>query len=86
MKTKAEIVQALLNEGKITAEDAVVLLMDSKEKEYVYVPVYPSYPYVTFPYSPSTPVWYVNSFPAYSTTNAEIAPCSTASVYFTGTN
>lgn len=68
MKTKAEIVQALLNEGKITAEDAVVLLMDSKEKEYVYVPQ----PYPVYPYNPMSPyytgpVWVSNPFPSYCT-------------------
>lgn len=84
MKTKAEIVQALLNEGKITAEDAVVLLITDKEVQYV--PVYPSAPYVTWPYYPGTPVWYVNPFPAFSTTAAEIAPGAASSVYFTGTN
>lgn len=59
MKTKAEIVQALLNEGKITAEDAVVLLMDSKEKEYVYIPTYPAAPYRPYPWT-TGPYWYVD--------------------------
>lgn len=51
MKTKAQIVQDLLNEDKITAEDAVVLL--TKEKEYIAVPQQPSFPYnPVFPYNP----------------------------------
>lgn len=55
MKTKAEIVQALLNEGKITAEDAVILLMSDKQKEYVYIPQ-------PIPYNPYPP-FYVDPFP-----------------------
>lgn len=54
MKTKSEIVERLLNEKQITAEEAVVLL--TGEKEYVYhfpQPIYPSYPNY----------WYVNPFP-----------------------
>lgn len=44
MKTKCEIVQKLLDEKKITAEDAVILLMG--EKEYVYIPhPYPASPW-----------------------------------------
>lgn len=35
MKTKAEIVQSLLNDGKITAEEAVILLT----ADIKYVPV-----------------------------------------------
>lgn len=57
MKTKAEIVQDLLDKGHITAQDAVVLLMGSKEKEYVYVPTYP-----TVPYNPYPP-FYTDPFP-----------------------
>jgi hypothetical protein len=53
MRTKAQIVQELLDEKKITAEDAVVLLMSNKEKEYVYVPQpYPVYPYVPWSSGP----------------------------------
>lgn len=55
MKTKAEIVQDLLNEGKITAEDAVILLMDSRQKEYVYIPQ-------PYPYNPYPP-FFVDPFP-----------------------
>jgi hypothetical protein len=54
MKTKSEIVGQLLKDGKITAEEAVVLLQ-GPEKEYVYIPqpypvypVYPSWPIVTY--------------------------------------
>lgn len=53
MKTKAEIVQELLNEEKITAEDAVVLLMsDKSNKEYIFIPSYPNYPYNPYPFNP----------------------------------
>lgn len=48
MKTKAQIVQELLNDKKISAEDAVVLLQNVeviKEKEYVYIPQ----PFQVFP-------------------------------------
>lgn len=48
MKTKCEIVQALLDEKKITAEDAVILLMG--EKEYVYIPSPQPYPVSPWPY------------------------------------
>ena len=50
MKTKAEIVQKLLDEKKIDAEEAVILLMG--EKEYIFLnnnpypttwPIYPSW-------------------------------------------
>lgn len=61
MKTKAEVVQGLLDAGHINAEDAVVLLTGSKEKEYVYLPQ----PYPVYPNYPTW--WYVNPFP-YSTT------------------
>lgn len=48
MKTKAQIVQDLLEANHITA---VVLLMGSvKEKEYIYVPQYPQYP--QYPFNP----------------------------------
>lgn len=45
MKTKAEIVQRLLEEKKIDAQEAVVLLMGT-EKEFVWVswPQYPAWP------------------------------------------
>lgn len=50
MRSRAEIVQELLDKKLITAEDAVVLLMNSSEKEYVYVPVYPAAPYNPSPW------------------------------------
>ncbi len=50
--TKSKIVERLLEEKQITAEEAVTLLMG--EKEYVYVSQpYPVYGYVT-PYVPYT--------------------------------
>lgn len=55
MKTKAQIVQRLLDEKKIDAEEAVVLLMS--EKEFIPYPqpypIYPVSPYRFFP-SPIT--------------------------------
>jgi len=56
MKTKAEIVQRLLEEKKVDAEEAVILLMSDKQKEYVYIPnPYPVYP--IYPSYPAGPVW-----------------------------
>lgn len=53
MKTKAEIVQRLLGEGKIDAEEAVVLLMGEKT-EIQFIPYVPHNPY---PYYPIGPIW-----------------------------
>lgn len=59
MKTKAEIVQQLLNEEKITVDDAVVLLMsDKSNKEYIFIPTHPFSPYNPYPYNPP---YYVSS-------------------------
>lgn len=58
MKTKAEIVQSLLNEGNITAEDAVVLLMNDKDQtKYIFIP--------QMPYNPVSPYWPYNPYPVY---------------------
>lgn len=58
MKTKAEIVQRLLDEKKITADDAVVLLMAEEKQSIIYVdrpyPVYPANPYQPFWQQPFT--------------------------------
>jgi len=43
--TTVQIVQRLLSENRISAEEAVTLL--TKEKEYVYYPYYNKYPYWT---------------------------------------
>ena len=54
--TKAQIVQRLLENEQINAEEAVILLMS--EKEYVSIPNPYSPPY--HPFSPPTyPIWYV---------------------------
>ena len=53
MKTKAQIVKELLDSKAITAEDAVVLLMNV-EKEYIYVPMQA---HVQWPSSPLQPSW-----------------------------
>lgn len=47
--TKAEIVQRLLEENKITAEEAVVLLQQSSGIQYI--------PYQPNPYWTSNPDW-----------------------------
>lgn len=47
--TKAQIVQKLLGESKITAEEAVVLLQDSSGIQYI--------PYHPNPYWTSNPDW-----------------------------
>lgn len=74
MKTKAKIVQRLLEEKKIDAEEAVILLMEGeKERDTVYVP-YPQPYYPTpwvVPCNPS-PVWI--STPITSTTTLNWVP------------
>lgn len=54
MKTKAEIVQRLLNEKQVDAEEAVILLMGS-DKEVQFVPYYPNPS--PQPINPLTPLW-----------------------------
>lgn len=49
MKTKSEIIQSLLDEKKITVEEAMVLM----EKDYQYVPIDPIPYYPIAPYNPS---------------------------------
>lgn len=45
MKTKAQIIQRLLEEKKIDAEEAVILMMRDDTPHYVYIPQpYPVYP------------------------------------------
>lgn len=62
MKTKAEIVQKLLEEKKIDAEEAVILLMgENKGVQYIPYPVYPQPFYPLNPYYPYTPIWQINS-------------------------
>lgn len=57
MKTKAEIVQRLLEEKKIDAEEAVVLLMSEDKQLGITFPVWPAtqpvYPYNPNPYYPN---------------------------------
>lgn len=72
MKTKIQIIQALLDERKINAEEAMILM--EKEKEYIYVP---QQPYVTWPYTqpyfihyaPPFPDHVYNPYPNYSTSS-----------------
>lgn len=54
MKTKTEIVQRLLDAKQIDAEEAVILLMQDKEIQFV--PYYPQ-PYNPYPYYPISPIW-----------------------------
>lgn len=70
MKTKAEIVQNLLNESKITAEEAVILLTSEKDKEYIFVP---AQPYPVYPYQPFQP-FYNDTFKVNCTINGEKIP------------
>lgn len=74
MKTKAEIVQRLLDAKQIDAEEAVVLLIQDKEIQFI---PYPYNPLPFYPY-PSNPIWivdpnsqpyYTNSFPTLSIQN-----------------
>lgn len=67
MKTKAEIVQKLLEESKINAEEAVILLM-SGNSEVHYVPFYPQ----PIPFNPWYTPWIITNnapltLPNYST-------------------
>lgn len=55
MKTKAGIVQKLLEEKKIDAEEAVILLM-GEEKTIQFIP----YPHSPIPFFPQNPI-----YPAY---------------------
>jgi hypothetical protein len=51
-RTKAQIVQELLDSGSITAEDAVILLKNT----IVFKESYPSIPYIPYiPYQPTAP-------------------------------
>lgn len=52
---KAQIVQELLDEKKITAEDAVVLLMREETFPNIHYVPYPVYPAV--PAQPYNPLW-----------------------------
>lgn len=53
MKTKVQIIQELLESSKITAEDAMVLLM--KDPEFIYIPQVPIYP--QYPFTPPVNPW-----------------------------
>lgn len=66
MKTKLEIIQKLLDERAITAQEAMTLM--EKEKEFIYVPSHP----VSAPYNPY-PWWYsINSDYVTGQTSTEI--------------
>jgi len=65
--TKASIVQRLLDENLITAEEAVVLLTNETPNNIPVFPTYPTYPIVVpNPYAPYAPpynpqVWYTST-------------------------
>lgn len=81
MKTKSEIVGQLLKDGKITADEAIVLLQ-GPEKEYVYIPQ----PYQVYPYYP-TPFPIITYGGTYSVVSAGFVPTATTSNgYYTSTN
>lgn len=54
MKTKAEIVQRLLDEKKIDAEEAVVLLMSDAVQQPFILPMFPQ---PVHPLYPQYPMW-----------------------------
>lgn len=60
MKTKAEIVQRLLEAKQVDAEEAVILLMSDSQVTYIPYNPYP-YPYYpinpVWPYAPYVPTW-----------------------------
>lgn len=56
MKTKAQIIQELLEKKAISVEDAMVLMMaDERTIIYQSVPYYPQYPISPLPYYLSPP-------------------------------
>ena len=63
--TKASIVQRLLDEKLITAEEAVILLTNETPNNYPVFPTYPTFP-IGVPNNPYSPpyypqVWYTTS-------------------------
>ena len=64
MKTKAEIVQDLLDKKLISAEEAVTLLSGERITYYI-PPSQPPYYFAPLPL-PHYPTWQINSFPTYS--------------------
>ena len=75
MKTKSEIVGQLLKDGKITSEEAIVLLV-GVEKEYVYIPqpypVVPYYPWGQYPIVTYTTAG-VNNVPTFTLCSGSVA-------------
>lgn len=62
MKTKAQIIQSLLEEKKIDVEEAMVLMMNDDRVVYVTLPVnpvYPQYPISPYPFNPVLPYYQV---------------------------
>jgi len=60
MKTVTEIVQRLLDEGHISAEEAVIILQAEVNKSYpVYIPTQQPLPYSP-PFKPGD-IWYTTS-------------------------
>lgn len=58
LPTKVEILGRLLKEEKITVEELFVLIQESENVRYVYVPQpYPVYPQPVYPYSPPQLPW-----------------------------
>lgn len=75
MKTKADIIQKLLDERKITVQEAMLLM--ETEKEYISVPAPNPQPYqvpVTIPGLPwRNPIWYGTTTSSI-TNNSKITP------------
>lgn len=64
LPTKANIVQRLLDEKLITAEEAVVLLTNETPTNIPVFPMYPTYPIgIPNPYAPpyNPQIWYTNN-------------------------
>lgn len=75
--TKASIVQKLLDAGNITAEEAVILLMNEQINTVTYTPYAPYKPYLpdwTYdPNRPGQPYWYSTD------TSGSVSPISSES-------
>lgn len=59
MKTKIQIIQQLLDDRKINAEEALILMQT--EKEYVYIPNYTPFYVNPVPAYPLAPSWYTTT-------------------------
>jgi len=77
MKAKAEIVQRLLDEKKIDAEEAVALLTASDERPHI---IYVDRPYYVYPVQPYQPFWQIPGPYCQSTANGTTFPVNTLTI------